>query len=217
MLFAGRTAGGGTRSEVYGNSVYGSGYPGLIPYGVSHHDFPFYFWPVVWWGNGTGASAYLYDSEYGLPSNTSRPGGPLATAQFQSNSTGSIFYVLSDNFTAASLIESVTTNCSFALSSSNTSKSPTPYALQYYRASSVVLSLDGYNDTTVLNGTQNPNVTGPEAPLPSGTDMTLLACLNYTIGRGVPLIDAATRPGPPGMLALVLAWFLVADVLLSWF
>jgi hypothetical protein len=166
-------------------------------------------------------------TQYGLPSNTSRPGGPLATAQFQSNSTGSIFYVLSDNFTAASLIESVTTNCSFALSSSNTSKSPTPYengsiplpeqALQYYRASSVVLSLDGYNDTTVLNGTQNPNVTGPEAPLPSGTDMTLLACLNYTIGRGVPLIDAATRPGPPGMLALVLAWFLVADVLLSWF
>jgi hypothetical protein len=148
-------------------------------------------------------------------------------AQFQSNNTGSTFHVLSDNSTVISLIKSVKANCSFALSSTNTSSSPTPYtntstvplpeqALQYYRASSVVLTLDGYNDTAALNGTQNPNATAPEAQLPNGTDTTLLACLNYTIGRGLPLVNAGIRPSSPGMLAFVLAWVLVANAR-SWF
>jgi hypothetical protein len=44
-------------------SIYGSGYPGvLVPYGVAHLGFPFYFWPVVWYGIAIGASAYLFDS-----------------------------------------------------------------------------------------------------------------------------------------------------------
>ncbi|KAI0247990.1 hypothetical protein BJV78DRAFT_1276714 [Lactifluus subvellereus] len=226
--FAGRSAGGGRRDQVYGNSIYGSGYPGvLVPHGVGGLGLPFYFWPVVWSGIAIGASAYLFDSdEYGLPDNSSRPGGPLAVAQFQSNKTGSIFHVLSDNSTVSSLIESLKANCSSSLSLANTSSSPTPYingsteprpeqALQYFRASSVVLTLDGYNDTAALNGTQNPNMTAPAAPLPGGTDTTLLACLNDTIGRAVPLADAGTRSGPPGMLVLVLAWVLGASAV-SW-
>jgi hypothetical protein len=133
--------------------------------------------------------------------------------------------VLSDHSTVSSLIQSLKANCSSSLST-NTSSSPTPYtngtteplpeqALEYYRASSVVLTLDGYNDTAALNGTQNPNATAPAAPLPGGTDTTLLACLNDTIGRAVPLIDAGIRPGPPGMFALVLVWVLGAGVV-SW-
>jgi hypothetical protein len=232
--------------------MYGSGYPGVLaPHGVSHQGFPFFFWPVVWSGIAIGASAYLFDStevcpcssttplcyvhaanqttlaQYGLPDNSSRPGGALATAQFQSNKTGSTFYVLSDNSTVASIIKSVKSNCSDDLSLNNTSSSPIPYtnqsglpqpeqALQYYRASSVVLTLDGYNDTAALNGTQNPNATAPAAQLPSDTDTTLLACLNDTIGRGVPLVDAGTKSGPHGMLALVLTWILVAGAR-SWF
>ncbi|KAI0289248.1 hypothetical protein B0F90DRAFT_1796521 [Multifurca ochricompacta] len=226
--FSGRFAGGGTRQEVYGNRVYGSGYPGVaIPHGVAGLGFPFFFWPVVWAGAAIGASAYLHDwIEYGLPDNSSRPGGPLSTTEFQSNSTGSTFHVLSDTNTISALIASVRKNCSSLLTPTNTSSSlptPTPYtnvsseplpeqALQYYRASSVVLTLDGYNDTDALSGTQNPNATSSEAPLPNGTDTRLLACLNDTIGLGVPLVDAGTRSGPPGLHALVFAWMIVAIV-----
>lgn len=78
--FSGRTAGGGNRQGVYGNrygtrfsmehgqidmrvySIYGSGYPGVVPHGVSGLGFPYYFWPVVWSGTGNDSSAYLYDS-----------------------------------------------------------------------------------------------------------------------------------------------------------
>ena len=157
--------------------------------------------------------------QYGFPDNSSRPGGPLAIAQFQSKNTGSTFYVLSDKSTVSSLIGTVKANCSSSLNQTSTSSSPTPFtnsstaplpeqALQYYRASSVVLTLDGYNDTAALNGTQNPSARGPTAPLPNGTDTTLLTCLNETIGRAVPLIDAGARWGPPGMYPLVLAWVL---------
>jgi len=205
---------------------------------------PFYFWPVVWPGPATGDSAYLHDSDevcihlanpflimncsytnstvqYGLPDNSSRPGGPLASAQFRSNNTGSTFFVLSDQSTVSSLIGSVNANCSSNLDQNNTSSSPTPYTntttaplpeqvLQYYRGSSVVLTLDGYNDTAALNGTQNPNASGPAVPFPSGTDMALLTCLNETIGRAVPLVDAGARTGPPAMHSIVLVWVLVA-------
>jgi len=131
------------------------------------------------------------------------------------------FFILSDQSTVSSLIGSVNANCSSSLDQNNTSKSPTPYTnsstaplpeqvVQYYRASSVVLTLDRYNDTAALNGTQNLNATGPALPFPNGTDTTLLTCLNETIGRAVPLVDAGARTGPPAMHALVLAWVLVA-------
>ena len=157
--------------------------------------------------------------QYGSPDNSSRPGGPLEIAQFQSKNTGSTFHVLSDKSTVSSLIVSVKANCSSDLNATGTSSSPTPFtnlsalplpeqALQYYRASSVVLTLDGYNDTDVLNGTQIPSASAPAAPLPNGTDTTLLTCLNETIGRAVPLVDAGVRSGPPSMYGLVLVWVL---------
>jgi hypothetical protein len=158
--------------------------------------------------------------QYGQPDNSSRPGGPLATAQFLSKNTGSTFYVLSDKSTVDSLIGSLKSNCSSNLDQTGTSKSSTPFtnqstaplpeqALQYYRASSVVLTLNGYNDTAALNNTQDPNASKPGAPLPNGTDTTLLTCLNETIGLAVPLVDAGVRPGPPAMYALALTWVLV--------
>lgn len=221
LPFAGRIAGGGNRQGVYGNSIYGSGYPGvLVPHGVSGLGFPYYFWPVVWYDIGNDQSAYLFDSaEYGHPNNTSRPGGPLEFALFHSKNTSSTFMVLADNNTVSSLIGTVKANCSSYLSNDNTSSSPTPYtnqstapgpeqAIQYYRASSVVLVLEGY-DSGVLNGTQNLNASvAPMISLPSGTDTTLLTCLNDTIGRAVPLIDAGFRIGPPAVYTLLIAWLL---------
>jgi hypothetical protein len=80
--------------------------------------------------------------------------------------------------------------------------------LQYYRASSVVLLLYGF-DSCVLNGTQNLNTSvAPVISLPNGIDTTLLTCLNDTIGRAVPLVDAGFRTGPPAVYTLLFAWVL---------
>ena len=121
----------------------------------------------------------------------------MAQAAFQSNSGNTTFHVLADNSTISSLITSITANCSSLLSTTNTSTSPIPYdpsspsapqpeqAVQYYRASSIVLTLDGYNDTTALQ----ENATSPDVPLPTWTNSSLLNCLNQTIGAAAPLID----------------------------
>ncbi|KAG0697230.1 hypothetical protein DFH29DRAFT_1022990 [Suillus ampliporus] len=218
QFFAGRTAGGATRGQVYGTRTYGSGYPGYSGYDVAGRGFPFWFWPVVWGGS---TNQYLNNTEYGDSFNTSRLGGPMAQANFISNSTGSTFHLLSDNSTVGSLIDSINTNCSSHLSSSS-SKSPSPYnstasgspqleqAIQYYRSSSIVLTLDGYNNSATFNSIANTT----DSPLPSGVDTTLLNCLNYTIGQAAPLIDGASSRfiSPPclGFVSLVwILWFLL--------
>ncbi|KIK56934.1 hypothetical protein GYMLUDRAFT_46820 [Collybiopsis luxurians FD-317 M1] len=213
QTFAGRTEGGATRDQVFGTSTYGSGYPGISGRGVSGRGFPFFFWPIVWGGAiGTGSTAYLHDTqEYGQPDNTTRPGGPMMISTFvssastSSNSTLSptTFHVLADNTTVIALISAITSNCtSFNLnttaSSSNTTNpsalnasdpnAPKPeQAIEYYRASSVVLTLNGYNNSAALSDNDNATNT----PLPSGIDTTLQDCLNQTIGAAVPLIDGA--------------------------
>ncbi|KAF8985212.1 hypothetical protein BDQ17DRAFT_1169730, partial [Cyathus striatus] len=193
--FAGRQSGGGTRNEVYGTQVYGSGYPGIASRGVSGLGFPFVFWPLAWGGiAGAGGAAYLHSTEYGKPDNTTRPGGPLFTATFpsSSNNGNSTFRLLSDNTTVTTLISTVQSNCtSFLLNSSSivpqaytdNSSLPQPeQTVQYYRASSVALTLDGYNDTAALSSGG-----GSDTPLPSWVDRNMLECLNDTIGTSVPL------------------------------
>ncbi|TFK82877.1 hypothetical protein K466DRAFT_499513 [Polyporus arcularius HHB13444] len=197
--FAGRQSGGATRGSIYGNQQYGSGYPGVSGLGTSGRNFPFVFWPLVWGGGLGYGAAYLHNTnEYGEPNNSSRPGGPMTQAAFYSNTTNSTFHVVADNTTVVALIASISSNCSFASNSSQTPSAfsgaatdPLPeQAIQYYRASSVVLTLDGYNDTAALTG--DANATAP--PLPSTVDQSLLNCLNGTIGEAVPLIeDSAAR------------------------
>ncbi|KAI0063859.1 hypothetical protein BV25DRAFT_1823934 [Artomyces pyxidatus] len=209
--FSGESAGGGTRAEVYGTSAYGSGFPSARngSHGaVIRPNLPFFFWPVVI-TNPTSSPVSQVDlgEKYGPLNNPSRPGGAMAEAHFQSNNTGSIFHVLADNGTVYSLITSLKANCSHNLNIAASSTTPAIFntlnvtsgpaaqpweALQYYRASSVVLMLDGYNNT---------------ASLPSGVDRTLLTCLNKTIGQGVPLISAGSHAGP-----LDLWWLLLAIV-----
>jgi len=226
QLFAGRSVGGGSRGQVWGSRTYGSGYPYGYPagyLGVGGLGFPFYFWPVVW-GAGFGyGGAYLYDSEFGQPSNPDRPGGIMMEATFSSGASNSTFHVLADNSTVVSLITSVTANCtSFNLNVNASSTSPSSYnssdpfeprpeqVVQYYRASSVVLTLDGYNDTTAL--LQN-NTGVPDVPIPSWVDPTLLDCLNQTIGLAVPLIDGASSWRTPGAGLLALVWVAYVSVM----
>jgi len=138
----------------------------------------------------------------------------MTQATFISNTTGTIFYLLADNSTVAALITTIDTNCTLSPQSST---APTPYncsnpsapqpeqAVEYYRASSVVLALSGYNNSAVYSSDEN----APASALPSGIDATLLDCLNQTIGLSVPLVNGT---GPAwagsGMGALGLFWML---------
>ncbi|KAF8626486.1 hypothetical protein AX17_006542 [Amanita inopinata Kibby_2008] len=203
QAFAGRSVGGGTRGQIYGTRQYGSGYPGVVGRGTAGRGFPFYFWPVVWGGAiGAGTGAYLHPGDYGSPTNTTRPGGPLLTAAFMSNSHNTTFRVLSDNATITELAQDVADSCGSFIQSpgsitpmayNDSAPLPRPeQAIQYYRASSVVLTLDGYNDTAALAAEGTPDV-----PLPSNIDNGLLGCLNSTIGSAAPLVDASTSSAAP--------------------
>ncbi|THU99592.1 hypothetical protein K435DRAFT_964395 [Dendrothele bispora CBS 962.96] len=219
--FAGRSVGGGTRSQIYGSRTYGSGYPSYgYGRGVAGRGFPFYFWPLVWGGAvGVGTTTYLHASEeYGQPNNSSRPGGVQTTAAFQSNYTSTIFRITSDNQTVLDLIYEIHLNCSSHLTSNSASSPSDAYvynetapdapkpeqAIQYYRASSAVLTLDGYNNSAVL-GTEGT----PDTPLPDGIDVTLLECLNGTIGQGILLVDGVGgRWTPPSYGIVGLLWII---------
>ena len=121
--------------------------------------------------------------------------------------------MLSDKSTLSLLIGLLKANCSSNLNEAGTSNSSVPFtnqstvpvpeqALQYYRMRSVVLTLDGYNHTAMLNGTQHPSESTSVAPLPNRADLTLFACLNETINLAMPLVDASAQSGPFGMYVL---------------
>ncbi|EIM89277.1 uncharacterized protein STEHIDRAFT_154955 [Stereum hirsutum FP-91666 SS1] len=214
--FAGRTVGGGTRAEVYGSSKYGSGYPPSYSGKITQRGLPYYFWPIVWSSRPTDPPKISEgEGTYGKPDNTSRPGGALVQAVFFSNvSESAQFTLLSDNFTVTVIMPLIKYNCSM-INNSTSSSTPVPYnpdasscsisnasscypvaeqAIQYYRASTVVLTLDGYNNTAVFASNEtdsNATSSGNATPLPSlsDTDQSLLGCLNGTIGAAVPLVD----------------------------
>lgn len=150
----------------------------------------------------------------------------MVQAVFISNTTSSTFHLLADNSTVTSLISSIGTNCSSSNLSASSSTSavllnasdpntPKPeQAIQYYRASSVVLTLDGYNNTAALSDDSN----AVDTPLPTGIDTTLLYCLNQTIGLAVPLVDGAgamwsTGPGLAAISLFWILWFMLGNML----
>ena len=143
----------------------------------------------------------------------------MTQAVFQDPSSNNTFHLLADNSTVNSLIQSVSANCTISNSTSltaiplNTSDPSQPrpeQAVQYYRASSVVLTLDGYNDTAVLSG----NVNQTDTPLPSWVNATFLDCLNQTIGAAVPLVDSgAVQWNLPSIGMLGLLWIVVSSIM----
>ncbi|KAF9017645.1 hypothetical protein BDZ89DRAFT_960913, partial [Hymenopellis radicata] len=215
-LFAGRPSGGGQRSGVYGSSCnLRSGYPGYYGRGVGGLGFPFFFWPITF--GAVGGAAYLYNDEVLRPSIKHQPpGGPQSMAAFQSNSTQTIFRITSDNDTVVDLIDVIQHNCSSHLTSTSATAAPfdintikPEQIVQYYRASSAALSIDGYNNTAVFSSDANATVT----PLPSSVDTTLLDCLNSTIGQAIPLVDGAWG-GPHERMNM--GTFVVGWILLCW-
>ena len=127
------------------------------------------------------------------------------TTQFDSSNGNTTFRIIADNATAVSLVDSISKNCSSVIKSNNGSQSvmifkpsfsstnssstsermPRPEeAVQYYRASSIALTLDGFNDTNTLSS----NASGSHVPIPSWIDMNMLTCINATIGEAAPLV-----------------------------
>ncbi|KAJ7693232.1 hypothetical protein B0H17DRAFT_933236, partial [Mycena rosella] len=174
---------------------YGSEYPGVNSRGVHGRNLPFYFWPVVWEENDlnyNSNTSYLY----GPSNDTSRPGGALQFSVSTSNSTTATpitLWVSTDETTLIDLLTFINTNCSFA----STSTMGTPFgpgeiphpeeAVQYYRARSVVLGLEGYNNTAIFSAGYMTDVLLPTV------DNTLLDCANQMIGRAVPLVKTSSN------------------------
>ncbi|KAI5885409.1 uncharacterized protein SCHCODRAFT_02593984 [Schizophyllum commune H4-8] len=207
--------------------MYGSGYPGYYTgHSIAERGFPFFFWPLVI-GAGVGyESAHYIDEvqkEFGSPDNSSRPGGAETTVSFASASGNTTLWVVADNTTTTSLIDEIYSKCASSLSNS-TSRTVMAYSdnpraesvVQYYRASTVALALDGYNNTAALSNDDNATAT----PLPEWRDTNMLSCVNNTIGAAVPLVNAAgghramalmSTPAPLSA-AVAMTWVLVSLV-----
>ncbi|KAF8316554.1 hypothetical protein DL93DRAFT_2154621 [Clavulina sp. PMI_390] len=214
--FGGRSIGGGTRSQVFGTSKYGSGYPydGYGTY-VGGRGFPFGFWPVYW------GPRYYGGDEYGPERNNSRPGGNLTTTRLQSTFWKNIsstlysrddttptlaihpFNLVGDEDSVRAVLDVlVTSNCYVAnltvvpLDLTNTSQPQPENVIQYYRSSSLALTLDGYINNVSSrvnmpgsNWTAVPDI--QDTPIPrNSTDLTFLACINATIGEALPVLDS---------------------------
>ncbi|KAL5529661.1 hypothetical protein ACEPAG_5646 [Sanghuangporus baumii] len=209
--FSGREAGGGDRNTIYGTSHFGSGYPyGGYGYYVDYRPFPYYFYPVPCSYNYYGGDEYLNAAD--------RPGGNLVTALVKpSYNTSSVTYrLVGDNSSVVAVFDALVANCSVANSSSafstftpsNTVWPLPEQVVQYYRASSFALSLDGYNNTAALpaNAPASNNskpVEMADTSLPSGLNMTFLSCVNNTIGASVPLVETPKRGLSSGLIASI--------------
>ncbi|KAL5489863.1 hypothetical protein ACEPAI_4695 [Sanghuangporus weigelae] len=209
--FSGREAGGGDRNTIYGTSHFGSGYPyGGYGYYVDNRPFPYYFYPVPCSHNYYGGDEYLNAAD--------RPGGNLVTALVKpSYNTSSVTYrLVGDNSSVVAVFDALVANCSVVNSSSVLSSFtpsntvwPLPeQVVQYYRASSFALSLDGYNNTATLpanapaSNSSKP-VEMADTLLPSGLNMTFLSCVNYTIGASVPLVETPKKGLSSGLIASI--------------
>ncbi|TDL24753.1 hypothetical protein BD410DRAFT_785458 [Rickenella mellea] len=198
--FPGRLAGSGSRSQIYGTSRYGSGYPyGATGSYVSGRPFPFIFYPIALTEND-----YYGSTEYLNLNATSRPGGLVVEAVIQplNNTSGVTYRIVGDNSSVAAVYAALATNCSIAnptitnttLVTFNPGTYPLPeQVVQWYRASSFALSLDSYNNSAALlsnmpaSTNQSALPLSFDTPLPAGLNATFLTCLNSTIAASVPL------------------------------
>lgn len=123
------------------------------------------------------------------------------TAEFSSSTQNTTLRLLSDKSTVVSLIHDIVADCSsFLRAPDNISVTSYNYTLpapkpeqtvQYYRASSVALTLDGYNNTAIFGPEGTPGI-----PLPTNIDISLVNCLNSTIANAVPLVE--NKPNSSG-------------------
>ena len=114
---------------------------------------------------------------------------------FSDKGTNTTLHVVADNSTVHSLIESVATKCALAntaltavpLSNTSVTDQPRPeQAVQYYRASSAVLTLDGYVNAATFDSDANATNT----PISGNLDFGFINCVNQSIGSTIPLVES---------------------------
>lgn len=201
--FSGRQAGGGTRSNVVGSPYYGSGYtPGYASRGalaggaVGGLGFPFIFWPVAF---GAGYGGYYGSREL---DRDGRPGGNMTQYTLTpptnvTDATANSFALYGDANSVDAVFQRVKVDCGVQNDlAQNFSLNPNQ-AVQYYRGSSFALMLNGYNNTQPLNttdasGNDTVPITNPAPPITSvqGVDTNYFNCLNGSVARNVPLLEA---------------------------
>ncbi|PWN17890.1 hypothetical protein BCV69DRAFT_87831 [Microstroma glucosiphilum] len=225
--FAGRTAGGGTRGDIYGSARYGSGYPAgygttrgvYYGGGVGGLGFPFLYWPVFW---GAGYGAYYGSDRYS--NDTDRPGGAMTLYVLQApanvNQSLNNFGLYGDfdsvDSARASLVDACGVGSGLA---ANYTVTPSQ-AVQTYRSSSFSLLLDRYDNLQPQNATDDDSIDTPIPSLPADVDTTYLSCLNTTLGQDLLLpSDAETslayRVGGELQITIVLLPALLLAFILS--
>lgn len=155
----------------------------------------------------------------------------MAIIQPSYNTSLVTYRILGDSSSVLSVLIALIANCSVANSSSSISAytpSPSTWPLpeqiiQYYRASSFSLSLDGYNNTAALpsnmpaSNSSAPIPLDQDTPLPSGLNTTFLTCVNTTIGASVPLMDPAEKHGlSSGTIGLIVFFSIVGAKAIAW-
>ena len=181
--------------------------------------FPYYYWPLGF-GGGYVGGAYMYNNNEYRDNDSERPGGPQMVASFSSDSSNTTLHLIADRDTTEDLIPIIRNLCSGI--KSNSSTSPSSYdtnnnvtkpesAVQFYRASSIALLLEGYNNTAAFGDDEQ----APPTALPEWRDQDLIRCLNDTIGEAAPLIDAGARSWAPpsfGLMGLVYLGFCLSGL-----
>ncbi|KAH7089389.1 hypothetical protein BKA62DRAFT_726718 [Auriculariales sp. MPI-PUGE-AT-0066] len=202
-LFEGLSVGGGTHSGVVGSNGYAAG---DATRGVAGRGFPFVFWPIVF-GGAAGGLGYL--------------AGPLAQVRLQlqllnQSSPGTrnaIYQFVSDQETVDAMVPllgkcSVTTPITRVAFNNNNGDPRPEQIVLYYRASTAMLSNDGYNNTAALK--DNATDVDTVAFQPQGDSATLYQCLNQTIADQIPLatvVDDSTMLLASSNLQLALLMF----------
>lgn len=146
------------------------------------------------------------------------PNNPNATAPY---------YIFGDHDSVATLGDLLVSNCSAtigteeALVQNGTDYIAPEEVVQWYRDSSFGLALSSYNDpanseANAPASNDSSLTTVPDAPIPPGTNLTFLNCINETIGYNVPIMDANSallnRASVPLMSQLALMWVVLAIV-----
>lgn len=149
------------------------------------------------------------------------PNNPNATSPY---------YIIGDQSSVEAITDSLTSNCSATVGSAipvDPNLVQPEQVLSYYRAGSFALALSSYNDPAQsyanANVTADSNLTTTEqnlvdTPIPAGTNLTFLSCVNDTIAVNVPIMDASSAIGRMsqmgvGMGQLAVFWIVLLSML----
>lgn len=135
------------------------------------------------------------------------------------NASANSFALYGDLNSVAEVFDALTSSsCNIGKSLAQNFTNDPSQAVQYYRGSSFLLLLDGYNNSLPIESPSDSNssISGTAAPLPTAVNQNYLTCLNNTIGSNVPLLSSGASSSAlmlPTNIVLMLPALLVAFLL----